>query len=110
MSCDFQVIGGNRVKDPKKKSMRKKSGSVSREMKAADGSLDKPLHWVNLQILDHRCEGVRVCGCVHACTFMSTCVCMYSQVCMCPQVYATAVACMCVHPHACTHIMHHAHT
>ena len=60
MSHDCQVIGGNRVKDTKKKSAARrrsssmKSSSMRDTIKTGDGSLDKPLHWVNLQILDHR--------------------------------------------------------
>ncbi len=50
----LQVIGGNRQKDPKKKSMRKKNSLVRDAIKTGDGSFDRPMHWVNLQILDHR--------------------------------------------------------
>ena len=43
------------MKDTKKKSAaRRRSSSMRDTIKTGDGSLDKPLHWVNLQILDHR--------------------------------------------------------
>ncbi len=65
MSHDCQVIGGSRVKDTKKKSMRRRSSSM-RDKTGDGGSLDKPLHWVNLQILDHRWllgEGASLIAC-----------------------------------------------
>lgn len=55
--CDctcVQVVGGNRQKDVKKKSLRGRKSMVSRDDKRGEGQFDKPLHWVNMQILDHR--------------------------------------------------------
>ena len=46
----MQVIGGSRVKSEKKKSMKSKKLQESK----GDSQLDRPLHWVNMQILDHR--------------------------------------------------------
>ena len=42
-----QVIGGNRQKDTKRNVRRTKSSGQ-------DGQFDRPSHWVNMQILDHR--------------------------------------------------------
>ena len=47
----FQVVGGNRQKNDKKRSLR---GRKNMEDKRGEGQLDRPLHWVNMQILDHR--------------------------------------------------------
>ena len=52
MFCFIQVVGGNRQKDTKKKSLR--SRKIGLEDKKGEGGFDKPLHWVNMQILDHR--------------------------------------------------------
>ncbi len=49
----MQVVGGNRLKDTKKKSVRGRK-NVGRDDKKGEGQFDKPLHWVNMQILDHR--------------------------------------------------------
>ncbi len=46
----YQVVGGNRQKDVKKKSMRSRKSLD----KKGEGQFDKSLHWVNMQILDHR--------------------------------------------------------
>ena len=56
LSLSLQVVGGNRTKDTKRKSLSRGSSrkSIGKEDKKGDGSLDKPLHWVNIQILDHR--------------------------------------------------------
>ena len=47
----IQVIGGNRVKSEKKKGTRGKR--MSQESRG-EGQQDRPLHWINMQILDHR--------------------------------------------------------
>ena len=49
----LQVVGGNRHKNEKKKSLR---GRKQLEDKRGDGGqqLDNALHWINMQILDHR--------------------------------------------------------
>ena len=59
-------MGGNRSKDTKKKGTKGRSKSLTREDRRGDIlSSDKALHWVNVQILDHRC--VFVCVCVSVC-------------------------------------------
>lgn len=47
------MVAGNRQKDVKKRSMRGRKGLL---VGADDkkGDVDKSLHWVNMQILDHR--------------------------------------------------------
>ena len=47
----FQVVGGNRTRDTRKKSLRK---SISKGDEKKGDMADQPLHWVNMQILDHR--------------------------------------------------------
>ncbi len=47
----LQVIGGSRVKNEKKKSMR---GKKPLQDTRGEGLQDRPLHWINMQILDHR--------------------------------------------------------
>jgi len=47
----IQVVGGTRAKEVKRKSLRGRRST--REDKR--DQVDKPLHWVNMQILDHRC-------------------------------------------------------
>lgn len=49
----LQVVGGNRQKDVKKKSLRGRK-NIMRDDKKGEGQFDKSLHWVNMQILDHR--------------------------------------------------------
>ena len=49
----LQVVGGHRSKDVKKKGTK---GRKTKEDRRGDGQTDKPLHWVNMQILDHRYE------------------------------------------------------
>ena len=48
----FQVVGGVRSRDTRKRSMMRRSLSKADDKKSEQ--LDKPLHWVNMQILDHR--------------------------------------------------------
>lgn len=51
----IQVVGGMRAKDVKRRSLSlRRSRGVARDDKKADTGTDKPLHWVNMQILDHR--------------------------------------------------------
>ena len=48
----FQVVGGVRSRDTRKRSMMRRSLSKADDKKSEQ--LDRPLHWVNMQILDHR--------------------------------------------------------
>ena len=48
----LQVVGGARAKEVKRKSLSLKGRRSTREDKK--DQVDKPLHWVNMQILDHR--------------------------------------------------------
>ena len=53
----IQVVGGTRVKDTRKKSLSRGGGRKSlggKDDKRGGTSQDRPLHWVNMQVLDHR--------------------------------------------------------